>query len=50
LPGWLAVSLIVAGILCHSRISMLRHPLLIRLGLIASCAVFYFYVVNVIVI
>lgn len=50
LPGWLAVSLIVAAILCHSRISMLRHPLLIRLGLIASCAAFYFYVVNVIVI
>jgi len=50
LPGWLAVSMILASVLCHSRIPMLRNPLLIRLGLIASCAVFYVYVVNVIVI
>ncbi len=50
LPGWLAVSVIVAGILCHSRIALLRNPLLIRFGLLASCAVFYVYVINVIVI
>lgn len=50
LPGWLAVSIILAGIVCHSRIAMLRNPLMIRLGLIASCAVFYVYVINVIVI
>jgi hypothetical protein len=50
LPGWLAISMIFAAILCYSRIEMLRNPLLIRLGLVASCGVFYFYVTNVVVI
>ena len=50
LPGWLAVSLIVAAMLCHSRLAILRNPLVIRLGLIASCGVFYFLVTNGIVI
>lgn len=50
LPGWLAVSLILAAMACHSRIAALRHPLLIRMGLLASCAVFYFYVTRGIVI
>lgn len=50
LPAWLATSLILAAILCHSRIAPLRNPLLIRLGLVASCGVFYYFVSNVIVI
>ncbi len=50
LPGWLAVSLILAAVVCHSRLRMLRHPLLLRIGLLASCAVFYFYVTHEIVI
>ncbi|MEZ0474686.1 EpsG family protein [Luteimonas sp. B3_2_R+30] len=50
LPGWLAVSLILAAVLCHSRIALLRNPLLVRIGLVASCAVFYVLVTNVIVI
>lgn len=50
LPGWLAISLILAAMVCHSRLPVLRHPLLLRLGLLVSCAVFYFYVTNEIVI
>lgn len=50
LPGWLAVSVILAAMVCHSRIPLVRHPLVIRLGLLASCAVFYFYVTHEIVI
>ena len=50
LPAWLAVSLMIAAILCHSWIALLRNPLLIRMGLIAACPVFYYYVTNVIVI
>lgn len=50
LPAWLATSLIVAAILCHSRLAVLRNPLLIRLGLVAACGVFYFYVTRVILI
>lgn len=50
LPAWLAVSLILAAILCSNRISLLRQPLLIRFCLIASCAVFYIYVSRGIVI
>lgn len=50
LPAWLATSLVLAAILCHSRIALLRNPLLIRLGLLASCAVFHVYVTNVILI
>jgi hypothetical protein len=33
LPAYLATSLIVAAIFCHSRISLLRNPLLLRGGL-----------------
>ena len=50
LPAWLAVSLILAAIVCNNRISILRHPLLIRIGLIAACVVFYFFVTRGIVI
>lgn len=50
LPAWLSASLIVAAMLFHSRIPLVRHPLILRMGLILSCVVFYFYVTNNIVI
>ena len=50
LPAWLAVSLILAAILCSSRLSLPRQPLLIRFGLIAACVVFYVLVSRGIVI
>ena len=46
LPAYLATSLIVAAIFVHSRISLLRNPLLLRVGLVISCAVFCFYVTH----
>lgn len=50
LPAWLAVSLILAAVLWQNRSAVLRNPLLIRLGLIASCGVYYFYVTHKILI
>ncbi|WP_141452825.1 EpsG family protein [Pseudoxanthomonas sp. z9] len=50
LPAWLAVSMILAAVLCHARFAPLRNPLLIRVGLLASCGVFYIYVSRGIVI
>jgi hypothetical protein len=50
LPAWLSASLILAAMLVHSRVALLRHPLILRLGLILSCAVLYYYVTNEIVI
>lgn len=50
LPGWLATSLILAAVMCHCRLAPLRNPLLIRVGLVASCAVLYLYVSRGIVI
>jgi hypothetical protein len=41
LPGWLAVSMILAAVLCHARIAPLRNPLVLRCGLLASCLVLY---------
>lgn len=50
LPAWLATSLVLAAVLCFSRIAPLRNPLVIRLGLLCACPVFYYYVNNVILI
>jgi hypothetical protein len=50
LPAWLSVSLILAAVLCHNRIGLLRDPVLIRIGLVVSCAVLYVLVSNEIVI
>jgi hypothetical protein len=50
LPAYLATSLIVAAIFCHSRISLLRNPLLLRGGLMISCAVFFYYVTHQVVV
>lgn len=46
LPAWLAVSLILAAVICHNRLQALSHPLLVRFGLIVSCGVFYYYVTH----
>ncbi len=50
LPAWLSISLILAAMVVHSRVSLVRHPLLLRFGLLVSCAAFYYYVTNEIVI
>lgn len=50
LPAWLAASLIVAAILCCSRLPVLRNPLLIQAGLLGSCVALYYYVSNGIVV
>ena len=50
IPAWLAASLIVAAMICNSRLKLLRSPALIRLALIGSCAVFYVYVTRGVVI
>lgn len=50
LPAWLAASLILAAILFQNRLAVLRQPLLIGFGLIASCGVFYYFVTHGIVI
>lgn len=44
LPAWLAVSLILAAICCDNRFSPLRNPIVLRLGMVAACGVFCFYV------
>lgn len=46
LSAYLAISLMVAAIFFHSRLPILRNPILLRVGLIVSCAVFYYYVSN----
>lgn len=46
LSAYLAISLMVAAIFFHSRVSILRNPILLRAGLFVSCAVFYYYVSN----
>lgn len=50
LPAWLSASLILAAMVVHSRVSLVRHPLLLRFGLLVSCAAFYYYVTHEIVI
>ncbi len=50
LPAWLAASLIVAAILCYSRVTVLRNPLLLQLGLVGACVALYYYVSHGIVI
>ena len=46
LPAWLSVSLMLAAICCDNRLLPLRHPIVLRLGLVAACGVFYYYVSN----
>lgn len=44
LPSWLSVSLMLAAMVCNGRVSPLRDPLLLRIGLVAAVVVFAFYV------
>lgn len=50
LPAWLSASLIVGAILCFSRVSILRNPLLVQIGLVVACGALYYYVSNGIVV
>ena len=50
LPAWLAASLVLGAVLQFNRLAALRHPLTIRAGLVASCAVFAYYVANGVVV
>lgn len=50
LPALLAASVMFAAVVRFNRISGLRHPFTIRLGLIASCGLFAWYVGNGIVV
>jgi hypothetical protein len=44
LPAWLSVSLVLAAICCDNRLTPLRNPVVLGMGLVAACGVFYFYV------
>ena len=44
LAPWVAVSLMMAAMLCNARTPILRHPLLLRVGLVIASGVFCFYV------
>lgn len=50
LPAWLSASLMLAAICCDNRLSPLRNPIVLRMGLVAACGVFYFYVTRGIVV
>lgn len=50
LPAYLAASLIVAAVFCYSRLPMLRNPILLRVGLVVSCAVFSIYVIHQVIV
>lgn len=50
LPAYLAASLMVAAVFCHNRLSILRNPILLRAGLVVSCAAFAYYVTNQVIV
>jgi hypothetical protein len=50
LVPWVAASFIVAAMACHSRLAVLRHPLLLRLALIPASGVFCYYVLHMVLI
>lgn len=50
LPAYLAASLMVAAVFCHNRLSILRNPIILRGGLIVSCAAFAYYVTNQVIV
>ncbi|WP_159015885.1 EpsG family protein [Cognatiluteimonas profundi] len=50
LPAWQAASLMLAAVLCHSRMPLLRSAPVIQCGLIMACGVFYYYISKGIVI
>ncbi len=44
MPAWLFASLVLAALCVHSRLPLMRHPVVLGLGLLASGGVFAFYV------
>jgi hypothetical protein len=44
LPAWQAASLILAAVICHSRVPLLRSSPVIQCGLIIACGAFYYYI------
>lgn len=50
LVPWVAASFMVAAMVCHSRTPLLRHPVLLRGGLVMASGVFCFYVTHMIMI
>ncbi len=50
LSSYLAASMMVAAIFFHSRISILRNPILLRGGFIISSVVFFYYVANQVIV
>lgn len=50
LSSYLAASMMVAAIFFHSRLSLLRNPILLRGGLIVSSIVFFYYVANQVIV
>ena len=50
LVPWVAASFLVAAMVCHSRTPLLRHPVLLRGGLVMASGVFCFYVTHMIII
>lgn len=49
-PAWLTASLLVAALVFKSRIVMLRSPIFLGFVLLLSCAVFFYYIENNIII
>lgn len=50
LVAWVFASFMVAAIVCHARTPLLRHPVLLRCGLVAAGGIFCFYVTHAIII
>jgi hypothetical protein len=50
LPAWQAASLMLAAVVCHSRVPVLRSAPVIQCGLIIASGVFYYYISRGIVI
>lgn len=50
LVPWIAASFLVAAMICHARTPLLRHPVLLRGGLVMAGGAFCFYVTHMIMI
>jgi hypothetical protein len=50
LAPWVAASFVVAAMFCFARVPFLRHPLLLRGGLVLACGVFSYYVTQQVII
>lgn len=50
LPGWWTASLLLAAVLCCNRMPLLRSPLTLGVGLLASCGLFAYFINNNIVV